>query len=96
MLGDVPMLFFLVLVAMIDTGWSSCRWLLIPLTVARVAADPAPADPSARQQHAGIDPAHGPCFEVMNGVDTHQTLGAEAWARRQWEMLTVKISETPV
>jgi ATP-binding cassette subfamily C protein LapB len=35
-------------------------------------------------------------FEVMNGVDTIKSLGAEAWARRQWEMLTVKISENSV
>jgi ATP-binding cassette subfamily C protein LapB len=32
----------------------------------------------------------------MNGVDTLKALGAEAWARRQWEMLTVKISENSV
>ena len=33
-------------------------------------------------------------FEVMNGLDTVKGMGADAWARRKWEMLTVKISES--
>ncbi|MDD5298682.1 MAG: type I secretion system permease/ATPase [Rhodocyclaceae bacterium] len=35
-------------------------------------------------------------FEVMNGLDTVKTLGAEAWARRKWEMLSVRITEESV
>lgn len=35
-------------------------------------------------------------FEVMNGLDTIKSLGAEAWARRKWEMLSVRITEEGV
>src|SRR5207344_539521 len=31
-------------------------------------------------------------FETMNGLDTVKALGAEAWARRKWEQLTVAIA----
>jgi ATP-binding cassette subfamily C protein LapB len=35
-------------------------------------------------------------FEVMNSLDTIKSLGAEAWARRKWEMLSVRITEESV
>ncbi len=35
-------------------------------------------------------------FEVMNSLDTIKSLGAEAWARRKWEMLSVRITEEGV
>jgi ATP-binding cassette subfamily C protein LapB len=35
-------------------------------------------------------------FEVMNGLDTIKSLGADAWARRKWEMLSVRITEEGV
>jgi ATP-binding cassette subfamily C protein LapB len=95
-LGDVPfMLFFLVLIAIIGHWLVLVPLALIPLTVG-LDADPPPAHPPSRRQHAGIGPAHRPPVRDMNGVDTLKSLGAEAWARRQWEMLTVKISENSV
>ncbi|MCK6374373.1 MAG: ATP-binding cassette domain-containing protein, partial [Zoogloea sp.] len=70
--------------------------LLIPVTifVSFMIRKPLTRILGANMQESAQRTAH--LFEVMNGVDTIKTLGAEAWARRQWEMLTVKISENSV
>ena len=41
-------------------------------------------------------PAHRPSVRDHERRGHLKCLGAEAWARRQWEMLTVKISENSV
>jgi ATP-binding cassette subfamily C protein LapB len=70
--------------------------VLIPLTVAAsmLIRRPLTRLLGANMQESAQRTAH--LFETMNGVDTLKSLGAEAWARRQWEMLTVKISENSV
>ena len=93
-LGDVPfMLFFLVLIALIGQWLVLVPLVLIPLTVAvsMLIRRPLTRILGSSMQESAQRTAH--LFEVMNGVDTIKSLGAEAWARRQWEMLTVKISE---
>jgi len=96
-LGDVPfMLFFLVLVAIIGHWLVLVPLVLIPLTVlvSVLVRRPLTRLLGSNMQESAQRTAH--LFEVMNGVDTIKSLGAEAWARRQWEMLTVKISENSV
>ena len=96
-LGDVPfMLFFLVLIGIIGHWLVLVPLLLIPVTifVSFMIRKPLTRILGANMQESAQRTAH--LFEVMNGVDTIKTLGAEAWARRQWEMLTVKISENSV
>jgi ATP-binding cassette, subfamily C, bacterial LapB len=96
-LGDVPfMLFFLVLIAIIGHWLVLVPLVLIPLTVAVsfMIRRPLTRILGSNMQESAQRTAH--LFEVMNGVDTIKSLGAEAWARRQWEMLTVKISENSV
>ena len=96
-LGDVPfMLFFLVLIAIIGHWLVLVPLALIPLTVAAsmLIRRPLTRLLGANMQESAQRTAH--LFETMNGVDTLKCLGAEAWARRQWEMLTVKISENSV
>ena len=96
-LGDVPfMLFFLVLIAIIGHWLVFVPLLLIPLTVvaSMLIRRPLTRILGANMQESAQRTAH--LFETMNGVDTLKCLGAEAWARRQWEMLTVKISENSV
>ncbi len=96
-LGDVPfMLFFLVLIGIIGHWLVLVPLVLIPVTifVSFMIRKPLTRILGANMQESAQRTAH--LFEVMNGVDTIKTLGAEAWARRQWEMLTVKISENSV
>ena len=96
-LGDVPfMLFFLVLIALIGHWLVLVPLVLIPLTVAvsMLIRRPLTRILGSSMQESAQRTAH--LFEVMNGVDTIKSLGAEAWARRQWEMLTVKISGNSV
>ena len=96
-LGDVPfMLFFLVLIALIGHWLVLVPLVLIPLTVAvsMLIRRPLTRILGSSMQESAQRTAH--LFEVMNGIDTIKSLGAEAWARRQWEMLTVKISGNSV
>ncbi|MEE9354421.1 MAG: type I secretion system permease/ATPase [Methylococcaceae bacterium] len=94
LLGDLPfMLFYLALIALVS-GWL----VLVPIAIipiilgisyiiqrklAHIVAENVQEN-SQRTAHL---------FEVMNGLDTIKSLGAESWARRKWEMLTVKLSE---
>lgn len=96
-LGDVPfMLFFLVLIGLVGHWLVIIPLLMIPLTIASslLIRRPLIRVLGANMQESAQRTAH--LFETMNGVDTIKVLGAEAWARRQWEMLTVKISENSV
>lgn len=96
-LGDVPfMLFFLFLIGVVGHWLVLIPLVMIPLTIAAslLIRRPLVRVLGANMQESAQRTAH--LFETMNGVDTLKSLGAEAWARRQWEMLTVKISENSV
>lgn len=96
-LGDLPfMLFFLVLIALVGNWLVLVPALIIPLTigVSVLIRRPLTRLLGASMQESAQRTAH--LFETMHGVDTLKCLGAEAWARRKWEMLTVKISENAV
>ncbi|HRH73474.1 MAG TPA: type I secretion system permease/ATPase [Zoogloea sp.] len=97
MLGDVPfMLFFLVLIGLVGHWLVMIPLIMIPLTITAslLIRRPLIRILGANMQESAQRTAH--LFETMNGVDTLKSLGAEAWARRKWEMLTVKISENSV
>jgi ATP-binding cassette subfamily C protein LapB len=97
LLGDVPfMLFFLAVIALIGHWLVLVPLVLIPLTigVSMLIRRPLSRILSSNMKESAQRTAH--LFEVMNGIDTIKSIGAEAWARRQWEMLTVKISENSV
>ena len=94
LLGDLPfMLFFLVVIGLVG-GWL----VLVPLAIIplMLAASWLLRRPLAKvlgenMQESAQRTAH--LFEVMNGLDSVKGLGAEAWARRRWEMLTVQMAE---
>lgn len=94
LLGDLPfMLFFLVIIYLVG-GWL----VLVPLATIPLALSVAWAlrRPLARtinenMKESAARTAH--LFEVMNGLDTVKGLGAEAWARRKWEALTLQIAD---
>lgn len=94
MLGDLPfMLFFLAIIALIG-GWL----VLVPLAIVPLMLGltwllrrPLAKVLNENMKESAQRTAH--LFEVMNGLDTVKGLGAEAWARRRWEMLTVQMAE---
>ena len=97
LLGDVPfMLFFLVVIALIGHWLVLVPLILIPITigVSMLIRRPLSRILGSNMKESAQRTAH--LFEVMNGIDTIKSIGAEVWARRQWEMLTVKISENSV
>lgn len=96
-LGDLPFAFFFLALVGLIGGWL----VLVPLGVIPIALGmslllqrPLLMFLNENMQENSQRTAH--LFEVMNGLDTIKTLGAEAWARRKWEMLCVKISEENV
>ncbi len=94
LLGDLPfMLFFLTIIALVG-GWL----VLVPLAIIPVMLGatwllrrPLAKVLGENMKESAQRTAH--LFEVMNGLDTVKGLGAEAWARRRWEMLTVRMAE---
>lgn len=94
MLGDLPfMLFFLAVITLVG-GWL----VLVPLCIIplMLGASWLLRRPLAKvlgenMKESAQRTAH--LFEVMNGLDSVKGLGAEAWARRRWEMLTVQMAE---
>jgi ATP-binding cassette subfamily C protein LapB len=97
LLGDAPfMLLFLLLIALVGKWLVLVPIVLIPLSIlaALLIRQRLSRLLSANMRDSAQRTAH--LFEVMNGLDTVKALGAEAWARRQWETLTVKISENTV
>ena len=94
LLGDMPFTVLYLLLVMIIGGWL----VLIPLAAMLLAVGsawllqkPLVRIMTGNMQDSANRTAH--LFEVMNGLDTVKALGAEAWARRKWEMLCVRISE---
>lgn len=93
-LGDLPFTVLYLLMILAIGGWLA----VIPVVAMVLAVGAAwlLQKPLARimggnMQDSARRTAH--LFEVMNGLDTIKSLGAEAWARRQWEMLTVRITD---
>ncbi len=94
LLGDLPfMLFFLVVIAFVGGWLALVPLLIIPLAlgVAWSLRGPLGRTVNSNMQESAARTAH--LFEVMNGLDTVKALGAEAWARRKWEGLTLQIAD---
>ncbi|MCB1914752.1 MAG: type I secretion system permease/ATPase [Rhodocyclaceae bacterium] len=95
LLGDLPFtLFFLAIIALVG-GWL----VLVPIATISLTIlvswwlrRPIGRELGDNMEQGAQRTAH--LFEVMNGLDTVKSLGADAWARRKWEMLTVRISES--
>lgn len=93
LVGDLPfMLLFLAIIALIG-GWL----VLVPLVIIPIMLGltwllrrPLSRVLNDNIKESSQRTAH--LFEVMNGLDTVKGLGAEAWARRRWEMLTVQMA----
>ncbi|MCB1938999.1 MAG: type I secretion system permease/ATPase [Rhodocyclaceae bacterium] len=95
LLGDLPFMFFFLAIIALVGGWMVVVPLvLIPLSLAVSwwLRRPISRELEANMQEGAQRTAH--LFEVMNGLDTVKGMGADAWARRKWEMLTVKIAES--
>ncbi|MGF1548904.1 MAG: type I secretion system permease/ATPase [Thiotrichales bacterium] len=93
LLGDMPfMLLFLGVIALIGGPLVWVPLIMIPLAlgVSFLLRRPLTRVLDENMQEQSQRTAH--LFEVMNGLDSIKSLGAEAWARRKWEMLTVKLS----
>jgi ATP-binding cassette subfamily C protein LapB len=94
LLGDLPfMLFFLAIIALVG-GWL----VLVPLAIIPLMLGsswllrrPLAKVLGENMKESSQRTAH--LFEVMNGLDSVKGLGAEAWARRRWEALTVQMAE---
>lgn len=94
LLGDLPFMFLFIAIIALVGG----KLALVPLAILPVALGiswflrrPLGKTINENMKEGAQRTAH--LFEVMNGLDTVKGLGAEAWARRKWEMLTVQISE---
>ena len=93
MLGDMPfVLFFIAIIALVAGPLALIPVLLIPaaLGAAWLLRKPMTRILEENSQASSQRTAH--LFEVMNGLDTVKCIGAESWARRKWELLTVKLS----
>lgn len=94
LLGDLPFMFlFIGIIALVGGKLALVPLLILPvaLGVSWYLRKPLGKTINENMKESAQRTAH--LFEVMNGLDTVKTLGAEAWARRKWEMLTVQISE---
>ena len=92
-LGDMPfVLFFIAIIALVAGPLALIPVLLIPtaLGAAWLLRKPMNRILEENTQASSQRTAH--LFEVMNGLDTVKCVGAESWARRKWELLTVKLS----
>lgn len=95
LLGDLPFMFlFLAIIALVGGKLVLVPLAILPFTlgVSWALRGPLGKTINANMKESTQRTAH--LFEVMNGLDTVKGLGAEAWARRKWEMLTVQISES--
>ena len=95
LLGDLPfMFFFLAIIALVGGAlvWIPLTIIPIMIGVSWWLRKPIARELSANMEEGAQRTAH--LFEVMNGLDTVKALGADAWARRKWEALTVRIAES--
>jgi len=94
LLGDLPfMLFFLVIIALVGGWLVLVPVVIIPLALAVAWSLRGPLGRTINEnmRESAARTAH--LFEAMNGLDTIKGLGAEAWARRKWEGLTLQIAD---
>lgn len=94
LLGDLPFMFlFMIIIALVGGKLALVPLAILPLAlgVSWFLRGPLGKTINENMKEGAQRTAH--LFEVMNGLDTVKGLGAEAWARRKWEMLTVQISE---
>lgn len=94
LLGDLPfMLFFLAVIALVGGWLVLVPLVMIPLMLGMswLLRRPLSKVLNENMKESAQRTAH--LFEVMNGLDSVKGLGAEAWARRRWEMLTVQMAE---
>lgn len=97
LLGDMPFMFFYIAMIALVGGWLALVPLvMVPviLITALLLRRPIGKVLNENMKETAQRTAH--LFETMNGLDTVKSLGADAWSRRKWEMLTVKISENAV
>ncbi|MDP2433895.1 MAG: type I secretion system permease/ATPase [Pseudomonadota bacterium] len=97
LLGDLPFMFFYIGVIALVGGWLALVPLvMVPIILisALLLRRPIGKILNENMKETAQRTAH--LFETMNGLDTVKSLGADAWSRRKWEMLTVKISENAV
>lgn len=93
LLGDLPfMLFFMAVIGLIGGKLVLVPVIIAPLALAAawLVRAPLARTINANTKESASRTAH--LFEVMNGLDTIKGLGAEAWARRKWEGLSVLIA----
>ena len=94
LLGDLPfMLFFLAIIGLVGGWLVLVPLVMIPLMLGMslLLRRPLSKVLNENMKESAQRTAH--LFEVMNGLDSVKGLGAEAWARRRWEMLTVQMAE---
>ncbi|MBU1664442.1 MAG: type I secretion system permease/ATPase [Gammaproteobacteria bacterium] len=97
LLGDMPFMFFYIGVIALVGGWLALVPLvMVPIILisALLLRRPIGKILNENMKETAQRTAH--LFETMNGLDTVKSLGADAWSRRKWEMLTIKISENSV
>lgn len=97
LLGDMPfMLFYIAMIALVGGWLALVPLLMVPiiLLTALLLRRPIGRVLNENMKESAQRTAH--LFETMNGLDTVKSLGADAWSRRKWEMLTIKISENAV
>lgn len=94
MLGDLPfMLLFLAIIGLVG-GWLVLVPLaIIPIMMGLTWALRRPLSKVLNENMKESTQRTAHLFEVMNGLDTVKGLGAEAWARRKWEMLTLQVAD---
>lgn len=97
LLGDMPfMLFYIAVIALVG-GWLALVPLaMVPIIILAAVLLRRPIGRVLNENMKETAQRTAHLFETMNGLDTVKTLGADAWSRRKWEMLTVKISENSV
>lgn len=92
-LGDLPFtILYLIVIAMVGGPLVLVPLAFLPLLlgVSLVARKPVARQAEAAMQESTQRTAH--LFETMNGLDTVKAIGAEAWSRRKWELLTQAIA----
>ena len=93
-MGDLPFVLLYLLIIGLIGGWLVLVPIaMIPLMLGLtyLVQKPLAMRVSQASQESAQRTAH--LFETMNGLDAVKALGAEAWSRRKWEQLTVKIAD---
>lgn len=94
LLGDLPfMLLFLVIILLVGGWMVLVPLVIIPLMLGLTWLLRRPLSRVLNENTKESSQRTAHLFEVMNGLDTVKGLGAEAWARRRWEALTVQMAD---